>query len=79
MKKVTKKTLIELGLKSDGRWFNHNHNSYKETWFIGNFSLCFSKKGKLQVYCVDEFIKEIPNEKILNAFLIFAEYEFRKI
>lgn len=73
--KFTTKKLIEKGLKEpDSKSYCNFTRTYCKLWEIGNFSLRITPRGNIQVFedINGELIKVIKDEKVLDAFIVFA-------
>ena len=71
----TSKKLIEKGLKEPiGRSYLPYTKTYCKLWELGDFYFKINKKGYIIVFhnISGEIIKVIKNEKVLDAFIVFA-------
>lgn len=71
----TSKKLIEKGLKEPkGRSYCPFSKTYCKLWDLGDFYFKINKKGNLIVFhnVSGEIIKVIKDEKVLDAFIVFA-------
>lgn len=77
MKKITKKTLIEKGIEEPkGMQYCHYFRTYCKIWSVSNFYLRINRKGNVEIFegINGELIKTIKDEKILDAFILFAKH-----
>jgi hypothetical protein len=75
MGKINKELLKSKGLKEPtGKSYSNFTKSYFKLWSVGNFDLRITPKGNLQIFETinGELIKTIKDEKVLDAFIVFA-------
>lgn len=73
---ITKQTLIDKGLEEPkGKVFNPYSRSYCKLWSVGDFNIRLTSKGNIQIFdsSYGDLLKTIKEEKVLDAFIIFAQ------